>query len=170
MENRIKAYKEALEREIKVLIFYREKSNLSKSASAQLMFAAIAKEEEFHIERIKSILKRLETTEDIDFLTVFAQRKAQQELKSLLRKHNKEISAPSEGNFQEELNALETAIRYEKEGIFYYLNMADESKDPSEQKFLISMAMEEMRHMEGLQDTYFYLKDPDTWVMLPDVK
>jgi hypothetical protein len=48
--------------------------------------------------------------------------------------------------------------------------MAGESKDPAEQKFLISMAMEEMKHMEGLQDTYLYLKDPDTWLMLPDVK
>ncbi len=121
MENRLKAYKQALEREIKVLSFYREKSNLSKSSSAQLMFAAIAKEEEFHIERIKSILNGLEAKEDIDFLTVFAQRKAQQELKSLLKKSKAEISVPSEGEIQEELNALETAIRYEKEGIFLLL-------------------------------------------------
>lgn len=171
MENRSKAYEKALEREIVVLNFYREKSNLSRNTATQLMFAAIAKEEEFHIERIKSILSGLERGGDVDFLIVLAQRKAREELKSLLRLNEK--TAPSsweEGKFQEEIKALETAIKLEKEGIFYYLNMADESQDLLEQKFLISMAMEEMRHMDGLQDTYLYLKDPDAWIASPDTK
>lgn len=171
MGTRIEAYQQALEREISVLNFYREKSSTSQSVGAQLMFAAIAKEEEVHIERVKSILSGLEINADIDFLNVLAQKKAHEEFKSLLRENKKEnLSSFDERKFENEIAALQTTIKLEKDGIFYYLNMADEAQELLEQRFLINMAIEEMRLMEGLQDTYLYLREPDTWLALPDVK
>jgi rubrerythrin len=54
---------------------------------------------------------------------------------------------------------------FEVRSIAFYENHLAQATDPLEQAFLKQMVQEEKSHYQALQDTHYYLTDPEGWFM-----
>jgi rubrerythrin len=54
---------------------------------------------------------------------------------------------------------------FEGRSIAFYENHLAQATEPLEQAFLKQMVQEEKSHYRALQDTHYYLSDPEGWFM-----
>ena len=151
----------ALEMEEKGKAFYEKALAASRNPMAREIFQTLIADEIVHRERIQKIYDSL-TKESgwqrdwehlvcpvHDWGTVF---------RDLAAKYSQSGAAEAD-----DLQAVELARDFEIRSIEFYESHLTLATDPVEQAFLKQMIQEEKNHYRALQDTRYYLTDPEGW-------
>ncbi len=152
--------KEAIETAIKMetdaIAFYGEAADKTHHPFGKEMFNGFIKDETRHLKMLKDIFKGVDV--DFDFIrpkdtiqTVFS------ELKDEMMEKVKTVEG--------ELEALNIALRMEKEGFDFYKNAASMATTDKERELFERLAVEENDHYSILMETHKFLDNTGHWYM-----
>ncbi len=151
----------ALKNEETEMKFYLNEAERSKNPTAKNIFTLIAKDEEEHMARIKSLYEKLVSEkkwpEDIPIDVKGTN--VRETLGNLVK------NAGKEEHNKDDIDALKEAIEFEKNGAKFYSDLASKCKNPMEINFFTFLAGIEKEHSLALSDTLLYLEDPDSWFL-----
>ena len=159
-----KALGDAIDMEKKGFKFYAEAAEKSVNAAAKKAFKFLAESEKMHIESIErfyTALKMNGTFPDMDLDTIKRKRAEGLEIFAQDISQLKDKISPDD----EERNALEFAMKFEKSGYAYYENMLKGAVDEGLVKLLKFLISEEGKHYDGLMKAHTYMTDPENWFM-----
>ena len=63
----------------------------------------------------------------------------------------------------DDIAALRKGIEFESSGAKFYSELAEACNNPQERKFFGFLAQIEREHMLSIQDSLFYIEDPEGW-------
>ncbi len=153
----------ALEMEEKGRAFYEKAYGASENPLGKEIFRTLIADEIVHRDRIQKIYDSLTKdqgwAEDWKHLQC-AYQDLGQVFRDLAAKHNKAELANSS-----DLEALKLAHDFELRSVEFYESQLPRATDPLEQAFLVQMIVEEKGHSRALQDTTYYLLDPEGWYL-----
>ncbi len=164
IENELKALegfrKIAVDFEKRGVDFYLEAAIRSKNILARKLFYSLAGEEITHLSRIEEIFSDLTIEHDRNLSKVFSHQSIESQLKDLFDK------AEDRTIFIEDTNveALEKAMRIEKEGYKMYEDLLRRSDDEIIINFLRKILKEESGHLEALMNVHMYLTKSGDWL------
>lgn len=158
----LEALIEAEKMEVEGKTFYLKMSLNSVNERGRQLFKILAEEEDIHRQDFRKIYQAVligKETPELEFPT-----EKENRLHSLfpqtVEEVEKEIKAPPA-----ELEAIDTAISMEKNGIEYYLSQASKADFPKVRRFYMELANEEKRHEATLKDYRKYTVDPAGWLV-----
>jgi rubrerythrin len=151
----------ALEMEEKGKAFYQKAEQSCQNPWCREMFSALAAEEVIHSRRIKQIHDTLNSARcwTKDWETV---KDSHKELGALFQ----ELAAKERTRIKAEtsdLEAVDIGLDFESASVKFYQDHRAKTTDPLEAAFLDQMILEEREHQKALQDTRYYLTDPEGW-------
>jgi rubrerythrin len=156
MDEQMNAIEIALKMETDAIGFYRDAAEMTSHPAGKKMFLSIMEDEKRHIEMIQSLVNEMElTAEQIDPM---------EKIKSVFEELKDEMIADISAT-EDELAALETAMKMEKEGFEFYRKVAEESPDPKSKELFERLVIEEERHYEVFSNTHSFLSDTGNWFM-----
>jgi rubrerythrin len=152
--------KEAIETAIKMetdaIAFYQEAAQKTQHPFGREMFRGFVKDETRHLKMLESVFKGLNV--QFEFIhpkdsikTVFT------ELKGEMMQRVEALA--------DEKEALNVAMRFEKEGYDYYRAAASKSGSEVESELFTKLAEEENEHYSILNETYNFLDNTGHWYM-----
>jgi rubrerythrin len=152
----MKAADIALKMETDAVEFYGEAAEKTSHKAAKRMFLSIMEDEKRHIRMINDILSGMdisgETADPVGNVnSVF------EELKEEMRERVKASADDTE--------ALEIAMRMEKEGFEFYEKTAGEAADPKVKALFKRLAGEEEKHYRIFLNTHSFLSETGHWFM-----
>jgi rubrerythrin len=151
----------AQEMEEKGRAFYEKALAISENPLGKEIFRLLIDDEIVHLERIRNISDSLTKdkgwTEDWKALQC-GYRDLGQVFRDLAARENKAELINSS-----DLEALKLAHDFELRSVEFYESQLPRATDPLEQAFLVQMIVEEKAHYRALQDTTYYLTDPEGW-------
>jgi rubrerythrin len=143
----------ALKNEQTELEFYRHEARRSKNSLARTMFENLAKDEEEHMNRIRSLHQKLISIE-------VRGTNVREVLDGLVQKQGS-----SEDHDQDDEQALERAAGFEAQGARFYADLAANCENPMEKNFFSFLSRIEKEHHLSVVDSLAYLRDPEAWMM-----
>ncbi len=158
--NKLEALKLALTNEQKERDFYLAHAKRTRDPLGRNMFESIAADENEHYRRLVELHEKLEERNkwpdgfSLDIPT---------RVTEALNKLSKEARESPESD-DDDLEAVKTAIEFEKKGEAFYARLAEEAKDKAEKRFFSLLASMEREHMLSLEDTLEYFTDPQGWM------
>ncbi|MCP4605345.1 MAG: ferritin family protein [Proteobacteria bacterium] len=159
--DRISSIKLAIKNETSEMAFYLNEARRSENPVTKALFGTLAEDEKEHMQRIRALNDKLVADgswpKDMPIEVKGTNIKAV--LKGLGR--NPEISAKHN---DDDLAALRTGIEFENNGAKFYSELAEISENPQEAGFFRFLADIEREHMMSIQDSLFYLEDPQGWL------
>jgi rubrerythrin len=150
----------ALEMEEKGREFYEKFSRTCENKECKDIFDMLSKDESLHIKRINKIHEALST--DQPWCEDWDDEVINKDLKEAFIEMAEKTNAKDVKKFND-VEAVETAIKFEEQGLKFYQEKLDKSEDDTEKSFLELMVREERGHYLALTDMKLYLTDPDTW-------
>jgi rubrerythrin len=146
----------SLKMETDAVKFYTEAAERTSHVVGKRMFLSIAEDEKRHIDMLNALIKGMEITHrDINPMdkirTVF------EELKDRMVERVQATTTETE--------ALETAMKMEKEGLEFYRKNAAEAPDPRSRELFEKLIKEEEKHYEIFSNTLDFLTDTGNWFM-----
>ncbi|MFA5317527.1 MAG: ferritin family protein [Dehalococcoidales bacterium] len=161
-EKLLAALQEAEKMEVDGKTFYLEMSRKSVNQRGRELFQILAEEEDVHRQDFRKIYDAVLSGLEIPGHEILSEEASK--LHSLfcqaVEEVEKEIKAPAA-----ELEAIDTAIRMEQDGIDFYLNQARKAEFPRVRRFYRELADEEKRHKATLEDYRKYAVDPAGWLV-----
>lgn len=151
------AFKRAIEMEQEGKQFYLQSAKNVKSMLAKKIFKELAKEEDVHIHTIKRIYGNLR--EDKPFKEWVTSVGASGKLEKVFKNSLVEKAKAS----QDDMNALRFALDMEDKSTKYYEGLANETENPFEKRFCLTLSYEERGHYLKIMDSIEYLTDPAGW-------
>jgi rubrerythrin len=156
MNEKMNAIEIALKMETDAISFYQEAAELTSHPAGKRMFLSIMEDEKRHIDMLNNLVNDMELTADkIDPM---------EKIKSVFEELKDEMMGGIEAS-ENELQALETAMKMEKEGFEFYKKVAAESPDPKSKKLFERLVLEEEKHYAAFSNTYAFLSDTGNWFM-----
>jgi rubrerythrin len=153
----------AQEMEEKGRAFYEKALATCENPLGKEIFRLLIDDEKVHLERIRQISDSLTKvqgwSEDWKKLQCPYQDLGKV-FRDLAARQNKAELANSS-----DLEALKLAQDFELRSVELYENQLPRATDPLEKAFLVQMIVEEKAHYRALQDTTYYLSDPEGWFM-----
>lgn len=153
----------ALEMEEKGKNFYEKAFNSCRNPQCKEIFAALAQEEIAHSKRIKQIYETLISgkgwTRDWEKVKGFRE-DLSLFIQQLGKKEREKITAETS-----DLEAVDLGVAFESASIKFYEEHRVRATDPLETAFLDQMIREEKGHLKALNDTRYYLTDPEGWFL-----
>ncbi|MCW8883377.1 MAG: ferritin family protein [Sedimenticola sp.] len=158
LDVRLNALKKAMQLEKEGMAFYEASREKATSQIGRNMFEYLRKSEEGHMRRIREIYHSLEQsgnwpesqpvsdTDEATYKTIFSEAMAE------LKQQNT-VNA-------DDIEALQQAATFEKNGESFYAKRADEVTDLFEKNFYTQLAHEEFHHLKAIQDSIQMLEDP----------
>ncbi len=152
--------KEAVETAIKMetdaIAFYKEAAKNTKHPFGKEMFKGFMKDETRHLKMLSDIFKGLDIKANFvrprdTIKTVFSENK---------EKMMKRVKA-----MQGEMDAVNIALKFEKEGFEFYKKVASKTTDPKEKDLFKRLSEEENDHYSILMETYAFLDNTGHWYM-----
>jgi len=137
--------------------FYIQGAAKMKDENARRTLLGLAQDELSHIERIKGIHAALAAGEPVPEVQPGDITRAEDIFESFRKQLPRQKATPGA------LKILELAMEAERRSYHFYKKGEDETKDPLLKEFYKRLAGEENEHYEILQNTEFYLKDPEMW-------
>jgi rubrerythrin len=151
----------AQEMEEKGRAFYEKAGATSENPLGKEIFRLLIDDEIVHLERIRqisdSLTKDRNWSEDWKKLQCPYQDLGQV-FRDLASRYGQAGIAGSN-----DLEALKLALDFEQRSVEFYENQLAKAVDPLEKAFLVQMIAEEKGHSRTLQDTQYYLSDPEGW-------
>jgi rubrerythrin len=150
------AVETAIKMETDAISFYEEAVNRTAHPFGKEMFRGFVKDETRHLKMLQQIFKGLDI--EADFIrpketikTVFSRLKD-----SMMQK----VKA-----MESELEALNIALKFEKEGYDFYKDVASRADSGKEKELFERLAEEENDHYRILNETYSFLDNTGHWYM-----
>jgi rubrerythrin len=159
-KQRLDTLETALKNEMNEREFYLKHARRTRNPVGKAMFNEIADDELEHYKRLKDLHEKWEKNHkwpETVPLTV-----KQTNVKTLLRDLIKKVDEMPEAD-DDDLMAIDEAVKFEAKGAELYEALSDASSDPREKAFFALMAGMEREHYLSLKDTEEYLKDPASW-------
>lgn len=150
------AIETAIKMETDAIVFYDEASSRSSHPFSKEMFRGFMKDEKRHLKMLHEIFAGQSITPDFirprdTIKTVFSM------LKDEMMKRVKAA--------ENELDAVNIAMKMEKEGFDYYTKSASLANSDEEKKLFERLAIEENDHYSILNETYAFLDNTGHWYM-----
>jgi rubrerythrin len=156
MEEHMDAIEIAMKMETDAITFYRDAAEVTSHPAGKKMFLSIMEDEKRHIEMLKNLLNDMELTADkIDPM---------EKIKSVFEELKEEMIGGIKAT-EDELEALESAMKMEKEGFEFYKKIATESPDPKSKALFERLVVEEEKHYDAFSNTHAFLSDTGNWYM-----
>ncbi|MDA8171466.1 MAG: ferritin family protein [Nitrospiraceae bacterium] len=147
----------AMKTETDAIDFYAEAAQKTSNPVGQKMFLSIIEDERRHLEILKCIfsgmdIEPLEDTSPMrNIKTVFEE--------------NRELMLGRVAATTDETQALEIAMRMEKESVDFYEKAARQAADAREKTIYERLVKEEQEHYAIFSNTYQFLADSGNWFM-----
>lgn len=155
-DEQMNAIEIAMKMETDAVNFYRDAAELTDHPAGKKMFLSIMEDEKRHIEMLKNLVDDMELTADkIDPMD---------KIHSVFEELKDEMTGGIKAT-EDELEALETAMKMEKEGFEFYKKVAAESPDPKSRELFERLIVEEERHYDAFSNTLAFLSDTGNWYM-----
>lgn len=150
----------AIRNETAEMDYYLAEAKRSKNPVAKRLFETLAEDEQEHMTRLRALHGRLtaDGSWPADVPIEVAGTNVKQVLESLGR--DRESAAHED----DDIAALNKGIGFEQNGSKFYAELAEACDNPQERKFFSFLAGIEREHMLSIQDSLFYLEDPQGWL------
>jgi rubrerythrin len=160
MENTIKSIEIALENELKERDFYLKHRRRTQTLVGRMMFASIARDEDEHYIRLKSIHAELSKQGKWpEAISAVKGTKVKTVLNDVLKGVEKSASPDADDR-----EAVNIAIDFETKGYNFYSKLRDSAETEAEKSFFECLATIENEHLSSLKETRLYFEDPATWL------
>jgi rubrerythrin len=151
----------AQEMEEKGKAFYEKAWSTSENPLGKEIFRLLIDDEIVHLERIRKISDSL--TKDQNWSEDWKNLQCPyQDLGPVFRELADQYRRAGLAG-SNDLEALNLALDFERRSAEFYETQLAKAKDPLEKAFLSQMIVEEKGHSRTLQDTHYYLSDPEGW-------
>lgn len=153
----------ALEIEKRGIDYYKKAVSECKNELGKKIFQMLLEDESIHMDRIRRIFGALATGDGWSKeLIEFKSHKSDVKnlFKEIVKKHEKNISAETS-----DVEALKIGMDFELATVKFYEEKLKESTSDLEREFIKRMIDEENYHYEALNDTHFYLTNPEAWFL-----
>ena len=147
----------ALQMEREGKAFFLKAAAGSENQLAKKVFEELARQEDFHIERILAVYERMKKEEPLkEWITQVA------DIVKLDKVFQDSLQAKAQAS-ENDLNALRFGLEIEDKSIKYYENLASHAQDSYEKRFYLTLSHEERDHYLRIMDSIEYLSDPVGW-------
>jgi rubrerythrin len=156
------ALQTAIQMEIDGKKFYQRLSNTGGNVAGRQLFAALAEEEDRHLDNFEQIYRSIEANQGWPEIKLGA---------SQAGTTTTILSNPPVGNIgstASELKSVEKAMQMENKTLDYYLEQAAGATYPLEKQYYEAVAGQERIHHAVLLDYYEFLKDPAQWFTMKE--
>ncbi|MBN2707154.1 MAG: ferritin family protein [Deltaproteobacteria bacterium] len=159
-QQRLNALETALDNELKEREFYLKHAARTRNPLGRAMFTRIADEELEHYQRLRELQKKWQKDEKWpeDIPLVVAGSNLQETMNGFLAGERFEKAGD-----QDDLEAIRTAIDFEKSGVDFYEKLRAAASDPREKNFFALLAGIEGQHLKSLLATEAFFLDPAQW-------
>jgi len=158
--DRMSSMELAINNEKSEMQYYLAQAKRSQNQVAKLLFETLAADETEHMKRIRALHEKLTADgswpEDIPIEV--AGTDISKRITDLITK--KEASADHDND---DLEALRKAAKGEADGAKFYADLAASCVNPQEKTFFSFLSKIEREHLLSIQDSLFYLEDPEGW-------
>jgi rubrerythrin len=150
----------AIQNETTEMEFYLAEAQRSRNPVAKRLFETLAEDEQEHMTRLRTLHGKLTAAGSWpeDVAIEVAGTNIKHVLENLAR--NRETTAHDD----DDIAALNKGIGFEQKGSEFYSNLAGACTNTQEQKFFRFLSGIEREHMLSIQDSLFYLEDPQGWL------
>ncbi|MEW6109534.1 MAG: ferritin family protein [Nitrospirota bacterium] len=149
------AIETAIKMETDAISFYGEAAKKTKHPFGKEMFKGFVKDETRHLKMLKDILEGL----DIEFEFV----RPKETIKTVFSEFKNELMKRIKA-LDDEMDAVNIALKMEKEGFDFYKNSASRATG-KEKELFERLAVEENDHYTILMETYKFLDNTGHWYM-----
>jgi rubrerythrin len=137
--------------------FYTRAATNATSPAVRVVFEELAREEDFHIGKIREISSLLQKTQTLtQWITCVI---GDSELESLF---DDKAAAQAKVSVSD-LDALSFSLQLEEKSIKYYDELAAQSQDKYEKRFYLTLSHEERGHYLKIMDSVELLSNPEGW-------
>ena len=150
------AVETAIKMETDAIAFYDEASIKCHHPFAKEMFKGFMKDETRHLKMLQDIFRKQSITSDFV--------RPKDTIKTVFSMHKAEMMERVKA-MENEMEAVNLALNFEKEGYDYYRKAASEAGSSEERKLFERLAVEENDHYSILTETYAFLDNTGHWYM-----
>jgi rubrerythrin len=160
--DRMSSIELALKNEQTEMEFYRHEARRSNNPLARTMFENLAKDEEEHMTRIRSLHQKLvsDGSWPEDVAIEVRGTNIREVLDGLVQERGSR-----QNHDRDDEQALERAAGFEAQGARFYADLADKCENPMEKNFFWFLSRIEKEHHLSVTDSLAYLRDPEAWML-----
>mgnify|MGYP003572540499 CR=1 FL=1 len=159
--DRISSIELALKNEQAEMEYYLSHARRSNNPLARRLFETLAADEQEHMTRIRGLHEKLLTDgswpEDMPIQV------AGTNIKEALAAVSR-LGDEASNHDGDDLAALRQGIEFEQGGSKFYAELSEACDNPQEARFFRFLAGIEREHLLSIQDSLFYLEDPEGWL------
>ncbi len=159
--DRMSSIKLAIKNETAEMAFYLNEARRSSNPVAQALFETLAADEKEHMTRIRGLHEKL--TADGSWPEEMPIEVDGTNIKSVLSSLGRDANTTAKHD-GDDISALKKGIEFENNGAKFYAELAEACDNPQEAKFFRFLSGIEREHMLSIQDSLFYLEDPEGWL------
>lgn len=160
MSEKLNPVKNAIQMEIDGIAFYEKAAKNTQNPLGKKMFLSFVEDERKHLKTLESIFKGV----SIDSLhEAFSGTSPKARIKTVFSEAKAELDKDSQKAGSSDIEALETAMKMEKEGYDYYIEVAKKAESAEIKKLFNMLANEENEHYTILSNSHTYLTDNGNW-------
>ena len=153
----------ALDFENEGLRFYTKAAGESSNALSKRLFSTLAAQETEHAKKIEEIYGLVEGGKELpppeELKKIGAHVEVEKDIKDFFETTDRKSLRKEMGNVE----AMEMALAIEKKSYDLYSEQLKDAANASEKEFLKALKNEENKHIEALDNVYYYLTDPEMW-------
>lgn len=154
--------------------FYRRAAEKASHPLAQETFSSLAADEQLHILYLKKIHAKIHQTggeeeweQEVEAKAEEEKKELQQRMKTIFSRALKRTDKQVKPDTQL-LEIYKMATNFEREGIEFYGELAEEEPDPQAKKFYAAMQEMEKHHLTLLDNSLQLLENPGQWFSLQE--
>ena len=150
------AIETAIKMETDAIAFYGEAANKTKHPFGREMFRGFIKDETRHLKMLQALFKGL----DFDVESI----RPKDTIKTVFSMHKDEMMQRVKA-MENEMEAVNIALKFEKEGFDFYRKSASQAGTPKEKELFEKLSAEENDHYAILLETQKFLENTGQWYM-----
>ncbi|MFW5896855.1 MAG: ferritin-like domain-containing protein [Bacillota bacterium] len=160
-DDRRKSLRLAVELEEEGQRYYAQEAAKADNPLAKTVLQTLADQEMDHRDRVMKLAEGHGFPEEF--------RDEERDIEESVREVFESFSAEErEGWSTENTGVYEHAMELERKSYKLYERLAEESQDEKEQSFFESLMKEESRHLESIENVYYFLASPGTWLSVDE--
>jgi len=167
LQQSLEALNLALRTEEEGYKLYKSGAEQSKNEFVRSIFQQLFKDELMHVSLIKRFYAEL--NQSGSWVKMSAEEKNYKglkgEIKTIFSQTLEKVKAGKEAITDSDLKVYQKAIDFEQKGVKMYSQLYQETADVKARKFYAFLRDMEQEHSDVLDNTYQYLKDPNSWYM-----
>ena len=158
--DRMSSIELAIKNEKSEMEYYHGEAKRSENPVAKRLFETLAQDEREHMVRLRTLHEKL--TADGSWPEDVPIEVAGTDIKQVLSGLARDKKTAKMHN-DDDIAALRKGIEFESSGAKFYSELAEACNNPQERKFFGFLAQIEREHMLSIQDSLFYIEDPEGW-------